>query len=68
MGPELYNKQKQTVAEFWKAYFAKFQRRVEDHEPSETLQAPLFTDAPGPLHFPERRVSGLRRSTSLRAG
>lgn len=66
MEPDLYNKQKQTAAEFWKAYFAKFQRQVEEHEPSETMPAPLSSEPVQPLHTPERRVSGLRRNSNLR--
>ena len=65
---DLCNRQKQTATEFWKSYFAKFQRPVADHEPSETQQAPLFSEAAQPLYFPERRVSGLRRNADLRIG
>jgi hypothetical protein len=60
--------QKQAAAAFWKAYFAKFRRRVEDHEPSQTQGATLSADlaadlsagssnafsAPS-LPFPDRR-------------
>ena len=65
---DLYNRQKQTATEFWKSYFAKFQRPVADREPPKTQQAPLFVEAAQPLYFPERRRSGLRRNTSLRIG
>ena len=65
MESDFYTHQKQAATAFWKSYFAKFQRHIEDHEVSETAPAPLTGDVPQP--FPERRVSGLRRSTSLRS-
>jgi hypothetical protein len=68
MESDFYSRQKQIATEFWKSYFAKFQRRIEEHEVSETLSAPLSSLAEQPLQFPERRRSGLRRNTNLRAG
>jgi hypothetical protein len=61
MEPDLFSRRKQTAAEFWKAYFAKFQRRVEENEVSVTLPATLLSEATHPTRFPERRLSGLRR-------
>jgi hypothetical protein len=68
MEPDLYSRQKQTAAEFWKSYFAKFRRRVEEHEVSETAPALLSSESAPSVYFPERRLSGLRRNTTLRAG
>ncbi len=62
MESDLHSKQKQTAAEFWKSYFAKFRRHVEDHEESETRPAPLSATPVPALHFPERRRLGLWRS------
>jgi hypothetical protein len=66
--PNLYSRQKQMATEFWKSYFAKFQRRIEEHEVSETAPAPLSDDAPPPMQFPDRRISGLRRNPNVRSG
>ena len=68
MEPDFYNRQKQLAAAFWKSYFAKFQRRIEEHEVSETIPAPLAEMSAQTLEFPERRRSGLRRNANLRAG
>lgn len=68
MEADFYSRQKQIAATFWKSYFAKFQRRIEDHEVSETVPAPLSEDAPAPMQFPDRRISGLRRNPTLRSG
>ncbi len=63
---------KQSASAFWKAYFAKFRRRVEDHEASETGAAALSATpaAPSepttPLPFPDRRRARLQRHSLLR--
>jgi hypothetical protein len=65
--PNLYSRQKQMAAAFWRSYFAKFQRRIEAHEVSETAPAPLSEGAAAPAQFPDRRISGLRRNSNLRS-
>ena len=62
MEPDLHSKPKQTASEFWKSYFSKFRRQVQDHEESETGPAPLSAASGPALHFPERRRLGLWRS------
>ena len=57
---------KQTASEFWKAYFAKFRRRVEDHETSETGSAALSTASVNTLPFPDRRRPRSPRHSLLR--
>ena len=54
--------QKQSAVAFWKSYFAKFRRRVEDHEQSETTPAALGPEVEKPLPFPDRRRSRLQRN------
>ncbi|NVO05296.1 MAG: hypothetical protein HXX19_04820 [Rhodoferax sp.] len=66
MEADFLNRQKQIAAAFWKSYFAQFQRRIADDEVSETLPAPLSVMSEQPLHFPERRRSGLRHGSDLR--
>jgi hypothetical protein len=68
MEPNLFSRQKQTAAAFWKSYFAKFQRRIEEHEASETVPAPLSEMEPASVQFPDRRISGLRRNANVRSG
>jgi hypothetical protein len=58
--------QKQSASAFWKAYFAKFRRRVEDHEVSETGSVVLSAEPLTPLPFPDRRRSRLQRHSLLR--
>jgi hypothetical protein len=59
-------RQKQTAAEFWKSYFGKFRRPIEDHEVSETGNAPLSsTDAPVYL-VSDRRRPGARQGILYR--
>jgi hypothetical protein len=53
MEQDLLNRQKERASAFWKSYFAKFRRRVEDHEQSQTQAAGL--SATPPLPFPDRR-------------
>jgi hypothetical protein len=65
MEPNLYNTQKQKAATFWKSYFAKFQRQIEEHEVSETAPIPLSGSTAAVLPFPERRVNSLRRNANL---
>lgn len=55
MEPDAPTQPKQTTAEFWKSYFAKFRRPVGDHEASETTAAPLMEEPSG------RRSSGETR-------
>jgi hypothetical protein len=68
MEPNLYSRQKQVAAEFWRSYFAQFKRRIEAHEVSETAPAPLSEDAHASVQFPDRRTSGLRRKPNVRSG
>jgi hypothetical protein len=58
--------QKQSASEFWKAYFAKFRRRVGDHEQSETGSAALSSNAVTNLPFPDRRRTRTQRHSLLR--
>ncbi len=55
MPAETHHHKTQSTAEFWKAYFRKFSRRIADHEPSETSRAPLSADTPAPMQGKERR-------------
>jgi hypothetical protein len=55
MAADTHQQKSQTTAEFWKAYFRKFSRRIADHEPSETSRAPLSADTPASLPGKERR-------------
>jgi hypothetical protein len=50
--------QRQSALAFWKSYFAKFRRRMEDHERSETTATPL--------PFPDRRRARLPRKSLVR--
>lgn len=36
---------KPSSAAFWKSYFARFRRPVEEHEVSETVRAPLSAES-----------------------
>lgn len=62
MDSDLKERQKHVAAEFWKSYFGKFRRRVEDHEVSETGQAPLSADTVQLPHAARREAPASRRS------
>ena len=66
MERDTHTQPKQTPSEFWKAYFAKFRRRVEDHESSETGSAALSTSSVTTLPFPDRRRPRSQRHSLLR--
>jgi len=61
MAHDLQSPQKQSTSEFWRAYFAKFRRRVEDHETSETAPAPLSEMRERPAQPPARNETRPRR-------
>lgn len=61
-----FTSQKQRASAFWKAYFAKFRRRVEDHEESQTQGAALSATPSDSLPFPDRRRPPTERFTLLR--
>lgn len=66
MASESNTPYKQNASAFWKAYFAKFRRRVEDHGLSETGSASLSATPVTPLPFPDRRRSRAQRHSLLR--
>ncbi|RFO95912.1 hypothetical protein DIC66_15895 [Rhodoferax lacus] len=66
MEQEPFNQPKQSASEFWKAYFAKFRRRVGDHEQSETGSAALSSNTVTNLPFPDRRRPRSQRHSLLR--
>jgi hypothetical protein len=61
MAHDLQAPKKQSTSEFWRAYFAKFRRRVEDHETSETGPAPLSEMTERPASPPSRTENHPRR-------
>ena len=61
MEQDLITRQKERASAFWRAYFAKFRRRVEDHEQSQTRPAALSAAPEAPLPFPDRRRSRNQR-------
>jgi hypothetical protein len=66
MKRDLQTQQQQTAAEFWKSYFAKFRRPVEDHEVSQTGNAPLSSSDASAYLPAERRRPGARRGILFR--
>lgn len=62
MEQDLLNRQKERASAFWKSYFAKFRRRVEDHEQSQTQPAGLSATPEASLPFPDRRRPREERS------
>jgi hypothetical protein len=63
MEHDIFTRQKERASAFWKAYFAKFRRRVEDNEQSETRPALLSATPASPLPFPDRRRPRAQRFT-----
>ena len=60
MASQFDPKQKQSASAFWKDYFGKFKRRVEDRWHAESGQASHSSSSPTPadaLPFPDRRRS-----------
>ena len=62
MEPVDKQQQQQNASAFWRTYFAKFRRRVEDREPSQTQPAPLSGVEPVPLPHPDRRRARAQRA------
>jgi hypothetical protein len=56
---------KPSSAAFWKAYFAKFRRPVEENEVSETVHAPLIAE-PEPDDAPDASRSRRRERITLK--
>ena len=66
MASDPHTLQKQNASAFWRAYFAKFRRRIEDHEVSETDAGHRPATPVTPLSFPDRRRSRTQRHSLLR--
>lgn len=66
MEQNLQTRQRQTAAEFWKCYFAKFRRPIEDDEESQTGNAPLSAAEGSAAPATERRRPGSRQGILYR--